>query len=86
MLNIIQNAGLSVAEFATIVGVSRIAVHNWTSKPPRSKPHKLIRPRVDAALALLRKKVDSDDLPLSEGLDREARATAVSKLKDQIRD
>jgi hypothetical protein len=86
MLNIIKNAGLSIAEFASLIGVSRIAAHNWVAIPPRAKPHKLVRPRVTAALKLLREKTQVGELPLSQDLDKEGRASEVSKLVDQTRD
>lgn len=86
MLSIIRSAGFSVAEFALLLNVSRIAVHNWTAKPPRTKPHRLLQSDVTAALALLRALTHKKELPLSADLDRDERKVAITKLKKRLKD
>lgn len=80
MLNIIKKAGLSVDEFAAIVGVSRVAVFNW--KAGRSRPHGQLKPRVDAAERFLERLVALKKLPLRTDLSRDERKEKIKKLKE----
>jgi transcriptional regulator with XRE-family HTH domain len=78
----IKQAGLSVTEFARVIGVSRIAVHNWVAK--RTKPHKLLQPKVKAALEMLQEGIDKGDLPLVE-TEREVRDAEIEEFKNRLR-
>ncbi len=80
---IFKKSGLSVREIALLVGVSRIAVHNWVAG--RTSPHKFIEPRVAAVQLLLIDHVECGDLPLANALDKDARRKAVDKLKIHVR-
>lgn len=82
MNNIVRKAGLSVDEFAKIVGVSRVAAFNWMATPPRSKPHPQLKPRVDKALEFFDGLIERKKLPLSKELSRTERREKVQKLKD----
>jgi hypothetical protein len=77
----VKKAGLSVDEFAVLVGVSRVAAFNWMASPPRSKPHRMISDRVEKALELLRKLVEKNKLPLHDDLTREERKQKIERLQ-----
>lgn len=82
MFGVIRQAGLTPAEFSTLVGVKRVAVYNWVAG--RSAPHKLVADRVSKTLRVLKKLVEMKKLPLPEELDRDTRKVKVAKLKEII--
>lgn len=61
--SILGRAGLTQAQFADLVGVSRITVNTWVRK--RFNPHPTLRPRVHAALKELRAQVRAGELPIT---------------------
>lgn len=82
MFGVIRQAGLSPAEFASMVGVKRVAVYNWVAG--RSTPHRLVADRVSKTLRVIKKLIEMKKLPLSEELDRETRKEKLRKLKEII--
>lgn len=80
MFDKVKKAGLSVDEFAVIVGVSRVAAFNW--KAGRAKPHPQLKGRVAKAMEFLAKLVELKKLPLKDGLSKEERKAKVAKLRD----
>lgn len=82
MFDVVRKAGLTPDEFRDVLDcVSRVAVYNWMASPPRSKPHKMVRDRVDKALVMLKKLVDRGTLPLRDDLSRETRKEKIAKLR-----
>ncbi len=75
----IKKSGLTIKEFGELVGVTRIAVHNWMAG--RSKPHSLIAARVTAAKEFLTKQVNNGRLPLDTDITRPQRNEKIDKLK-----
>lgn len=61
----IEAAGISQAQFGTLVGVSRVTVNTWVNGhfSPRDSG---VRQRVLKALGLLRQAVDKGRLPVAE--------------------
>lgn len=80
MFDIIKKTGLSVAEAAQILQVSRIAAFNWKAK--RTKPHPQFEKRLGAFVVFLTKLLDRRALPLSEDLTRAERKEKIAKLKE----
>ena len=83
MFDTIKKTGLSVAEAAQIVRVSRIAMFNWKAK--RTKPHPQFHDRLEKFQSFLGKLVSANKLPLSEDLTRAERKEKVAKLKDAFK-
>lgn len=79
MFGTIKKSGLSLAEFALIVSVSRVAVFNW--RAGRANPHPQLRNRLDAAVKFLGQLTEMEKLPLPDGLSREERRAKIAKLK-----
>lgn len=75
----IKKSGLTIIEFAGLIGVTRIAVHNWIAR--RSKPHTLIKDRVASAREFLVKLIDNGKLPMGGELTRVQRNEKIEKLK-----
>lgn len=82
MFDVLPQAGVSAAEFAGIVGVTRVSVHNWIAG--RKSPHKLVRARVSTALKVLQKLVDAKKLPLDRGIEPEVRRLKLARLKEIV--
>lgn len=86
ILDAIRRAGLTVAEFAALCGVSRIAVYNWNKG---GAINTLRKPKVEKILAAMSSAVKTRDLPPKtpmgggHGEDRhkEIKATIVKHLK-----
>jgi hypothetical protein len=83
MFDVVKKTGLSVAEAAQIVRVSRIAVFNWKAK--RTKPHPQFKERLEKFNMFLVKLHTAGKLPLSEDLSRTERKEKVAKLKDAFK-
>jgi len=81
MFEVVKKAGISAAEFGTIVGVSRLAAHNWIKG--HTSPHLMIAHKAKRALALLTLLVKSKKLPFPE-LDRDVRRSKILKLKEIV--
>lgn len=79
MFEKIKKSGLSVDEYARIVGVSRVAVFNW--KAGRTTVHPQVQPKIEKATTFLTRLLELKKLPLKEGLSREERKEKVLKLK-----
>jgi transcriptional regulator with XRE-family HTH domain len=77
--SIIDEAGISQAEFADLCEVTRCTVNLWVNG--RMKPHRYLQPRVDAAKVLLRDAIDAGRLPLNisrrSSIRREALMAAI---------
>ncbi len=73
----IASAGLTQAEFAKLVGVSRVTVNTWVRG--KMHPHHFISDKVDAALARLRKATRAGTLPL-RGTRRSDRLALISAV------
>lgn len=58
---ILKDAGVTQAEFGTLVGVSRVSVNKWAKGTPISKKHKQ---KTAAWLKLIAVAVQTDKLPL----------------------
>lgn len=80
MFATIRKAGLSLDEYAVIVGVSRVAVFNW--RAGRTKPHPQLKSKLDKCDAFLEKLLDLEKLPLKRDLARDERKAKIAKLKD----
>lgn len=80
MFDVIKKAGLSVAEAAQIVRVSRVALFNWKAK--RSKPHPQFAPRLEQFEKFLERSLQSKRLPLSEDLTKAERKTKIAQFKE----
>lgn len=80
MFETIKKAGLSVAEAAQIVQISRVALFNWKAK--RTKPHPQFERRLTVLEAFLSRLLDARKLPLSEDLTKAERKEKVAKLKE----
>lgn len=79
MFDKIKKAGLSVDEFAAIVGVSRVAVFNW--KAGRTRPHPQLKSRLVKVTTFLTQLIELKKLPLADGLPKEDRKVKIAKLK-----
>jgi transcriptional regulator with XRE-family HTH domain len=80
MFDKIKKAGLSVDEFATIIGVSRIAVFNW--KAGRTSPHKQLKQKVARAIDFVSKLTELKKLPLKDDLSKEERKAKIARLRE----
>jgi len=60
---ILDRSGVSVTEFAMLVGVSRNMAYKWLKG---SSPHPLRLPKVEKVLATLDAAANSGELPLEE--------------------
>lgn len=80
MFEAAKNAGLSVAETAQIVRISRVALFNWKAK--RTQPHPQFQRRLQALVVFLDKLQEMKKLPLSDDLTRAERKEKVAKLKE----
>jgi hypothetical protein len=83
MFDVLKKTGLSVAEAAQIVRVSRIAMFNWRAK--RTKPHPQFHDRLVKFETFLSKLVNAGKVPLSEDLTRAERKEKITKLKDAFK-
>jgi hypothetical protein len=84
MLEVLKKAGIKPPEFATIVGVSRVAVYNWTSTPKSAAPHTMVAARVKKALGMLRALTERGQLPLKADLDKSQRLARITKIKQLL--
>lgn len=82
MFKPLQNAKITAREFATLLDMSRITVHNWLAG--RSSPHKLVAAKVAKTLEVLDALVGMKKLPLPADLSTEERAKKILKLKDIV--
>jgi predicted DNA-binding protein YlxM (UPF0122 family) len=82
MFDVIKKAGLSIAEAAQVVQISRVALFNWKAK--RTEPHPQFERRLKMFEAFLKRLVDLDRLPLSEDLTKVERKEKVEKLKEMF--
>jgi hypothetical protein len=80
MFDIIKKTGLSVAEVAQIVSISRVALFNWKAK--RTKPHPQFQRRLETFTVFLERRIQAKQLPLSEDYTKAERKAKVAQLKD----
>lgn len=80
MFDTIKKTGLSIAEAAQILHVSRVALFNWKAK--RTEPHPQFKRRLTVFVTFLDKLLELKRLPLSDDLTRAERKEKVAKLKE----
>ena len=61
--SVIQKAGITQREFATIVGVSRVTANMWSRG--KMNPHRLIKHNVERCVARIGWLVETGQLPLT---------------------
>ena len=59
---VVNRAGLTQKEFASLAGVSRVTTNTWVRG--KMKPHRYIRARAEKFVALLERAVECAALPL----------------------
>lgn len=79
MFDILKTANVTITDFAKIAGVSRVSVSHWVNG--KMKPHKLHSSKINLILAAMTKAVEAEELPLPQGLSREA---ALKRMKASI--
>ena len=62
--SVIDKAGLTQAQFASLIGTSRSVANPWINQ--KQKPGRFYAPIVDRALALLKVAVRRRELPIDE--------------------
>ena len=84
LVELIKSAGISVLEFADLVGVTRAVVYRWSHG---GEPHELRKDKVNKLIAAIEHAVATGALPLSEDVVDRNRAiktavvTALRQLK-----
>ena len=78
MFEVLKDAGLTPSTIARLLNVSRVAVSLWVNG--HSKPHSLLKRRVDKLLQAIQSAVDCNDLPLSEDVPRRNRFAETSRI------
>lgn len=71
---ILDRSGMTKAEFAKLMRVSRVTVYKWAKG---SNVRKSIEPRLKRALSLIGKAVKGGMLPLSDDVPREERLMKI---------
>ena len=79
---VLTRAGITQAQFAELIGVSRITVNTWVRK--RFTPHPTLRPRVTEALKKLREAVREGSLPVPEDSHARAVAQRLRAVRSQL--
>lgn len=75
---LIEQAGITQAEFGVLAGVCRATVNLWVNH--KMKPNRYINEQVAAQLESLRRAIDAQLLPLSDDLPKTERAEAIRQI------
>lgn len=78
----VKAAGVTVEEFGSLCGVSRVAVYRWFDG---NSPDKLRKRRVGMVLSALDRAVEAKDLPLDRPSTRKIdKEVVLQKIKDIV--
>jgi DNA-binding XRE family transcriptional regulator len=79
---VIDQAGLTQAQFASLVDVSRVTVNTWIKGHYR--PNQQMRGRVIKALDLLTEAVDAGRLPINATIHRELLQKQLDRIATRL--
>lgn len=73
--SLLEEAGLSLSDYARLLGVSRVTIHSWSKG--KANPHKLLANKNNKLMSAVTAAVALGDLPLLDV----PRSERMSKLK-----
>jgi len=81
MKDILKTAKVSQAEFAKLVGVSRVTVNYWIADPPKAKPHPAFESKIKKWLDAIQAAVKAKTLPVHKprGASLDARVNSIKR-------
>jgi transcriptional regulator with XRE-family HTH domain len=79
---VISQAGLTQAQFAALVDVTRVTVNTWVQGHYRPRPQ--MRARVHRALQLISEAVDNGKLPINEAIQEELLQKQLERIASKL--
>lgn len=82
LTDLLARTRLTNSDFARLMGVSRVTVHNWLTS---GGPHKLIQRRLELTIAAIESAATAGALPIVERGLRERQKQLVQIVRDHAR-
>lgn len=79
---VIDKAGLTQAQFASLVGVSRVTVNTWVMG--RYRPGNAVRERVIRALGLIKQAFNEGKLPINATIQDELLQKQLDRIASKL--